>query len=127
MSYVPKYVLKRMIKQDALKKVEGGVEFTMINLVATIPVDQIPGSPLDILEIKINGEQLSREEMEKIVVEFNEQKVKLPNIMDVGVIPVNSVIKFFLPVEKYNAGDEIKVEIDVPIVNVHVEFTRTIQ
>ena len=55
MSYVPKYVLKRMIPQDGLKSVSGGIDITMHNLIATIPADQIPGDPLDLINVKVNG------------------------------------------------------------------------
>ena len=116
-----------MIKQDALKAVEGGGELKLINMVTNIPADQIPGDPLDIIEIKINGEKLSKEEMEKIEVRFDDQKIMMSNLQEAGTIPVNTEVKFFLPGNKFKAGDELTIEIDVPMVSVHMEFTRTVQ
>ena len=42
MSYVPKYVLKRMIPNDAVKLVGDSVEVTLINLIMEIPASEIP-------------------------------------------------------------------------------------
>ncbi|MFX0099117.1 MAG: hypothetical protein ACFFCS_06005 [Candidatus Hodarchaeota archaeon] len=126
MSYIPKYVLKRMIPQDAMKKVEGGGTLTMINMVATIPADQIPGSPLDIIEVKINGEEISKEDMAKVEVRIEGNTTMLPDIKELGTIPVNTTVTFFLPTDKFNVGEEVTVEVDVPIVSVHLEVTRTV-
>lgn len=126
MSYVPKYVLKRMIPKDAMKLVEGGIELTIINLVASIPADQIPGSPLDVLEIKINGDLLPKDAMEKIEIKMDDEKFMLPDLRDAGTIPVNTTVIFFLPTTDYNVGDEITLEVNVPIVSVNIEVTRTL-
>ena len=127
MSYVPKYVLKRMVPQDAAKAVEGGIQLTILNLITTIPADQIPGDPLDIIEIKLNGEQLTKEEMEKITVTLDDKTIKFGNLQDAGSVPVNTKMIFFLPTDKLKAGDAVKAEIDIQMVNVHIEVERTIQ
>ncbi|MHA1682734.1 MAG: hypothetical protein ACTSUE_17475 [Promethearchaeota archaeon] len=126
MSYVPKYVMKRMVLQDAMKKVEGGGQLSLLNLVATIPADQIPGSPLDIMEIKINGEVLSKDEMKKIEITLDDKKIMFEDLRDAGTIPVNTKIIFFLPGDKFVVGEDVTVEVDIPIVSVHIEVTRTV-
>lgn len=115
-----------MIPQDAMKKVEGGGLLKMINMVATIPADQIPGSPLDIIEVKINGEELSKDDMEKIEVRMDDKKIMLSDIKEVGTIPVNTEVEFFFPTDKFTVGEEVTVEVDIPIVSVHLEVTRTV-
>ena len=127
MSYVPKYVLKRMIAQDGLKAVEGGVDIAMHNIIATIPADQIPGDPLDLIKIKLNGSELSKEEKSQILVKFEDKSFKLGQIRDAGTIPVNTMITFHFPTTTVKAGEEVTVDIDIPEVNVSMSFTRTVQ
>ncbi|MHA1793244.1 MAG: hypothetical protein ACTSVI_11405 [Promethearchaeota archaeon] len=126
MGYVPKYVLKRMVPQDAIKKVDGGLELSVINMIATIPVDQIPGDPIDLIEIKFNGEALSSDVMKKIELRFDDETYLLPNLVDAGTIPVNKTVVFYFPIEDYKVGDEITIEINIPIVSASVEFTRSV-
>ena len=126
MSYVPKYILKRMIPQDALKKVEGGVELKMINMVTTIPVGEAPGDPVDLLEIKVNGELLTREQMLSIKVQWEDNNYTMENIRDAGTIPVNVELKFFLPYEAVEVGQNAKIEIAVPQFSVAFDFERTV-
>ena len=126
MSYVPKYILKRMIPQDALRKVEGGVELKMINMVTTIPIGEAPGDPVDLLEIKVNGEPLTREQMLSITVQWEDNNYTMENIRDAGTIPVNVELKFFLPYENVEVGQEVKIEIAVPQFSVAFDFERTL-
>ena len=127
MSYVPKYILKRMVPEDALKKVKGGVELKLINMVTTIPVGQAPGDIVDLLEIKVNGQALSRDLMNKIEVSWEGNKYTLANIRDAGVVPVNVEAKFFVPVTDVKVGENVKIEINVPQFSVNIEFERVLK
>ncbi len=125
MSYVPKYVLKRLFPEDAFKEVAGGVELLLKNILTTIPVDQIPGNPLDLIDIKINGVALTTDEKAKISIDFEGNKFMLGNIQTAGPIPVGAELKFFFP-SSMKKGDAAKLEITVDLVNVHIEVERTI-
>ncbi|MEX2684372.1 MAG: hypothetical protein Q6373_022565 [Candidatus Sigynarchaeota archaeon] len=127
MSYVPKYILKRMIPEDALKKVGDNVELRMINLVTTIPVSQAPGDIVDLLEVKVNGEALSRDVKKKIGIKWGDKNYTLDTIRDAGDVPVNADITFSLPYPGVTVGQEAKIEISVPQFNVNIEFSRVVK
>lgn len=126
MSYVPKYILKRMIPEDGLKKVEGGVQLTMVNMITTIPVGEAPGEIADLLEIKVNDEPLTREQITGIEVSWEDNKYTMENIRDAGTIPVNVELKFFVPYPDVEVGQEVKIEIAVPQFSVAFDFVRTV-
>jgi hypothetical protein len=117
-----------MIPADSMKKVEGGVEMTVLNLITTIPADQIPGDPIDIIDIKVNGKELSAEEKKNIKITLDgDKEIQFSNLRDAGSVPVNTKMVFFLPSDDINAGDEVTVEINVEMVAVNIEVTRTVQ
>ncbi len=126
MSYVPKYVLKRMVAQDGLKKVEGGVQLTLVNVIMPIPLDQVPGEVLDFLTLKVNGKELTKDEMAKVQIDWEEKKYTFMNLKDALTIPVGAQVKFFLPTTDVQVGQEMKLEILIPAVNVNIEFSRTV-
>ncbi len=126
MSYVPKYILKRMIPEDALKKVGNNVELKMINLITTIPISQAPGDIVDLLEVKVNGTDLTRDEKLKMGIKWGDKNFTLANIRDAGDIPVNAELVFSVPYANAVVGQEAKIEISVPQFSVTIEFTRVV-
>jgi len=115
-----------MIPEDALKKVGENVELHMINLVTTIPVSQAPGDIVDLLEVKVNGEALSRDAKKKIGIKWGDKSYTLDNIRDAGDVPVNADLVFSVPYPGAVVGQEAKVEISVPQFNVTIEFSRVV-
>ncbi|MHA1732746.1 MAG: hypothetical protein ACTSU5_12445 [Promethearchaeota archaeon] len=126
MSYIPKYIMKRLVPPDAMKKVEGGVELTLINVIQPIPADQIPGDPLDFLEVKVNGETLTRDELEQIKVMWEDNEYMLGSIADAGTIPIGATIKFFFPTDKVAKGDEATVEVIIAELGMNLKIERTV-
>ncbi len=126
MSYVPKYVLKRMVAQDGLKKVEGGVQLLLVNVIMPIPLDQVPGEVLDFLTLKVNGKELSKDEMSKVQINWEDKEYTFMNIKDALTIPVGAQVKFFLPTTEVTVGQNVKIEILIPAVNVNIEFERVV-
>jgi hypothetical protein len=47
MSYIPKYILKRMLPADCVKSIEDGIEITFLNVLSPITIEQIPNNVLD--------------------------------------------------------------------------------
>jgi hypothetical protein len=115
-----------MIPLDALKKVEGGVELKMINMVTTIPIGEAPGDPVDLLEIKVNDVQLTREQMLGITIEWEDNKYTMENLRDAGTIPVNVELKFTVPYPDVEVGQNAKIEISVPQFSVAFDFERIV-
>jgi hypothetical protein len=127
MGYVPKYILKRLIPKDAVKKVEGGVEVTAINVITPIPSSQIPGDPLDIVDIKINGVEMTKPEKESVKMRINDTDLTLAKLREFGDIPVGAKMVFTFPTTKFKVGDEVTIDLAIPLVNVAINFTRTIE
>ncbi|HMF32972.1 MAG TPA: hypothetical protein VKK79_16230 [Candidatus Lokiarchaeia archaeon] len=126
MSYIPKYIIKRLVAEDGLKKVEGGVELTLTNVIQPLPADQIPGNPLDFLHIKINDNEMSREDMEKVKINWEDREFTFESLRDAGTIPIGAQIKFTLPTEEFDIGQEVTIDINIPDLNVNINFARKI-
>ena len=115
-----------MVAQDGLKKVEGGVQLTLVNVIMPIPLDQVPGEVLDFLTLKVNGKELTKDEMSKVQIDWEEKKYTFMNLKDALTIPVGAQVKFFLPTTDVQVGQAMKLEILIPAVNVNIEFERTV-
>lgn len=115
-----------MIPEDALKKVGKTVELKMINLITTIPISQAPGDIVDLLEVKVNGTPLARDDKLKIGIKWGDKSFTLANIRDAGDIPVNAELVFSVPYPAAVVGQEAKVEISVPQFSVTIDFTRVV-
>jgi hypothetical protein len=126
MSYIPKYVVKRLVPEDGIKKTDDGISISVVNVVSAIPADQIPGNPIEFIDIKVNGTALTNEEKENVSIKIDDQTLTLPNLRDAGTIPIGATVEFSFPTDAYQVGEEITIDFEVPIVNVVVNFTRTI-
>jgi hypothetical protein len=126
MSYIPKYVMKRMVAENALKQVPGGVELTIVNQVATLPVDAIPGNPATFFTVNLNGKQLPPADMARIVITVNGKAYPLPKIQEATEIQTGAILKFSFPLKGAKAGEELKIELHVPEINANVEIVRKI-
>ena len=127
MSYIPKYIVKRLVPEDAIKKTEDGISISIVNIVSAIPAGQIPGDPVEFINIKVNGTELTAEEKQNVALVIDDVPYTLPTLRDAGDIPIGAKCTFSFPTAQYNVGEEITIDFEVPIVNVVVNFTRTIQ
>ena len=127
MSYVPKYILKRLVPKDAVTKVENGVKVKAINVISPIPLSQLPGNPLDEIDLALDGKEMSREEKAKVTVEVNGDTYPLENLRDAGDVAIGAEMIFFFETDAYNSGDEVTAKLSIPIANTELEFTRKIQ
>lgn len=132
MSYIPKYILKRMIPQDAMKAAEGGVEITLTNVISPLSVDEIPAGidPLEYLEVKMDGEEISAEELKGLKLTFEDTTIGIDNIEDAlgKTIPVGGQLKIFFPTDKISAGEEHEVEVTIKTDNpINIKVSRTVQ
>ncbi|GAB4319906.1 MAG: hypothetical protein Kow0069_23590 [Promethearchaeota archaeon] len=132
MSYIPKYILKRMVPADAVKAVEGGVEITFVNVISPLTVDEIPGDPLDYLEVKLDGDPIPREQLAKIEIRVPDQDLNLTmaNMQDaVGkTLPVGGKLVIFFPTDQIKAGETHEVEVTIKSDNpINVKIERVVQ
>ncbi len=128
MGYVPKYIQKRMFPADALKKVGDAVEMKIVNVITPLSADIAPtGNVLDYLHVKVNGRELSQEEMKKVVVSANGISAAMGEFQKLGVIAVGTEAIFAFTSEetkKAKSGDSFTVEILVPEVGVNINIER---
>jgi hypothetical protein len=99
MSYIPKYILKRMIPADAVKAVAGGAELSIVNVISPISVDEVPENVLDYLEIKLDGKALAKAEMAKIKLTIGTKTYNMQNAKEFQgqTVAVGAAIKIFAP------------------------------
>lgn len=108
MSYIPKYILKRMFSKDAVKKVEGGVTITLTNVISPLSVDEVPEDVENYIELSVDGKKLDDEKKKqfKIILEDGTE-YNIDNAQEFAgkVIPVGSKVSVFAPLN-VNAGEE---------------------
>jgi hypothetical protein len=134
MSYVPKYVLKRLIPADAVKLEKNVLKVKVVNILMPLPLSEIPGNFLDILEVKLDGEiVLNRTKPElfsKASIIHNDQTYPLKDIKNIngGVMPVGDIFYIVFPnFRNFKVGDTHKIEFNINIASgVSIEFERTI-
>ncbi|MHA1733766.1 MAG: hypothetical protein ACTSU5_17605 [Promethearchaeota archaeon] len=134
MSYIPKYILKRMVPMDAVKAEEGGVVITFINVISPLTIDDIPEdiNPLDYLEVKVDGEDIPKEDLAKLKIEAPDEGISLTmdNFKDAlgKTLPVGGKLFIHFPTDKLKAGETHDVEINIKTDNpISIKLTRTVQ
>jgi hypothetical protein len=55
MTAFPKYIIKRLIPEDAVKLVNDEIHVTIVNVLATIPFDKVPADFVTSAVIKVDG------------------------------------------------------------------------
>lgn len=130
MSYIPKYVQKRMIPKDAIKKVGDHMTLTIINVITPLSASIAPtGQILDYLQVKVQGDQLTKEQLAAVEFETNGQKFTMGKFADAGIIAVGQTVTFHFKSSKTDAlksGDMAHVEILVPEVNVNINIEQAV-
>ena len=134
MTYVPKYVLKRLIPPDSVK-LEGAVlKVKVVNILMPLPLSEIPGNFLDILSVKLDGEVVLNRTMpdlyNKASIIHNNTTYALKDIKTIngGVMPVGDEFTIVFPnFRNFKVGETHKIEFNIDIASgVSIEFERTI-
>ena len=120
-------MLKRLVPNDAAKIVPNGVEISVINVITPLPVSEIPQDPVTFLTIELGGVALTTEEKQSIMVTVDNESLPLARLREYSTIAVGAKMVFNFPTTKFKVGDEISVRIQVPLVNVDLSFSRTLQ
>ncbi len=122
MSYIPKYILKRMVPEDAVKNTAKGWEIEVTNVISPLTVDQIPDNVMDLFSFKVDGKDMDKNKMS---LRYEDKVVSMKNPKDaLGVtIPVGGKIYIVAEDAPLPAGMhsfEINIQIDNPI-NISIE------
>ena len=74
MSYIPKYILKRMFPKDCVKKVEGGVKINMVNVISPLSIDDgIPDNAEEHIDVMIDGEIIGPEKKKEMTISVDDK------------------------------------------------------
>ena len=117
MSYIPKYILKRMFPEDSFKKVENGIEVSLVNVISPLSVDEVPDDVVNYIDAVIDGTPISNEDKEKVTITTGGNTYTLTNAKEFAgvVIPVGEAVKIFIPCDleegsEHEIGITIKTE-----------------
>ena len=99
MSFIPKYIIRRLFPKDCVKLVEGGVEITFINILSPMKIEEVPDDFFAQYTITIDGESVPKDMMEQVKITINEKVYTKDNVNDLAgeIVPVGGVIKIFAP------------------------------
>lgn len=136
MSYVPKYIIKRLIPMDGVKldAATNTLSIKLVNVLSPLPLADIPGDFLDLLDVKIDGKEIvNRSHPElypELKLKWKDQVVPMKDIKSLagGTLPVGDELMIMLPNKMgFKVGEKHTVlftlKLDSPI---QVEFERTI-
>ncbi|MFX0100442.1 MAG: hypothetical protein ACFFCS_12790 [Candidatus Hodarchaeota archaeon] len=136
MSYVPKYVLKRMVANDAVKLVGDNIEITIINLIMDIPTSEIPnyvGNLLEKMDMTVDGEVVCGIDFPDVAAKarlwVDDKEYTFDNLVDSGVIPTNAKMKFVVPnVKGLKVGETHKfgINLKIPEMPINTEIEREV-
>lgn len=130
MSYIPKYILKRMFPKDCVKKVEGGVKINMVNVISPLSIDDgIPDNAEEHIDVMIDGEIIGPEKKKEMTISVDDKTYSVDKAKEFEgvVIPVGGQVEVFLPVD-LSAGDKHQFDITIQTDNpFHIKVDRKVQ
>ncbi len=112
MTALPKYMVKRLIAENGVALVQGNIHITITNILATIPLDKVPGDLARMATIKVDGEAIMSPDKQdmldkiKIIVKGKEYPVTAIKEIDGGEFPTGEAITFVIPNVKGLAAGE---------------------
>jgi hypothetical protein len=129
MSFIPKYILKRMFPDGCAKNITGGVEITMVNVISPLGIDDgVPESAENHIDVLIDGKPLGPDLKKKITltVEGKTYMISKAKEFQGVIIPVGGMVKVFLPIalEKGKEHDfDITIKTDNPF---HIKVAKVV-
>ena len=129
MSYVPKYIIKRMIRKNALKKVEGGLEFTFTNIISPIEISIVPDNFLDYIKPTMDRKPISKDIINNSEVTVGDETFYIKDAQKyIGrIIPVGAELLIKVPGLEVEQGKECEFEFVVEETSLNFKVKRTIQ
>jgi len=114
---------------DCLKKVEDGIELTMVNVISPIAAKDLPENVSDFISVKVDGNPIPSEVIQGLVVTANGTKYDTSNLKDLNgqVLPVGSSLTFFVPYEGVEAGEEHELDLDIKETKFQFSLSRVVQ
>ncbi len=127
MSYIPKYILKRMVPDNAVKVVANNIEITIVNVISPLTIEDIPEGDLSqYVDIALDGKwyegAAKQDFVNKIELRYEDKAVTLKNVRQFSglTLPVGGQIKLVAPnTGGWKAGEThsvtVKINLDNPV------------
>ncbi|MFX0098838.1 MAG: hypothetical protein ACFFCS_04595 [Candidatus Hodarchaeota archaeon] len=125
MSYIPKYILKRMIPKDAVSNTDYGWVVKLTNVISPLSVDEIPDNVASLFTISVDDNEL---DVNNLALAYEDKEVTMENpSAALGVtVPVGGVIEIRYKGDKLSAGKHsFKLEIQASG-GMGIEFEREV-
>ena len=118
-----------MFPLDCVKRVEGGIELTMVNVISPIAAKELPDDVSEFISTKIDGNEIPSEVFRGLVVTINGNKYDSSNLKELNgqVLPVGGTMTFFIPYEGIEAGEEHELALDIKETKFQFTFSRVVQ
>lgn len=127
MSYIPNFVIKKMIPKDSIKVTDTGFDATIINVISKLTIDQIPDDLLNYFDLKIDDQEIDEDVKKGITISDGEgMVVSLENLQDALGITIEVNAKLTISVQyKINKGKNYKFNVLIKSKEpISVEFER---
>ncbi|MEX2682869.1 MAG: hypothetical protein Q6373_014860 [Candidatus Sigynarchaeota archaeon] len=92
MSAIPKYILRRMIPEDAVKNTDYGWSMSITNLISPLSITEAPENVNDLFKITVDERVIDNESF-SVVYNGREATVKDPKAAIGVTVPVGGVIE----------------------------------
>ena len=129
MSYIPKYILKRMLPKTCLSLDGDMIKIEMVNVISPISVDEVPDDVLNYLAVKVNDTEVA--DLSGLVLIWGDKEFTLSNIKElVGVtLPVGDKLTIKIPNSVgLKSGDKPTVEVTIKTDNpMNIKVDRVVQ
>ena len=129
MSYIPKYILKRMLPKDCLVGTDDGVKINLLNVISPISIDEIPDNVIDYIDVMVDGESVGQDILKGLKITFEDLTVGIDNIADAlgKTVPVGGSLVIAVP-KKLEKGKEYEIEVIIKADNpIYIKVKRTVQ
>ena len=134
MSYIPKYIIKQLIPEDAVKINGELLKIKMVNVISPISIDEVPDDVLNYLEVKVDDEVVldaSKTDMAAgMKLLWQDQEFTLDNIKEAQgqTLPVGGELTVVLPNPGLEIGSTHKFAVTIKTDNpINVEFEREVK
>nr|MDO8083477.1 hypothetical protein [Candidatus Sigynarchaeum springense] len=126
MSAIPKYILKRMIPEDAVKNTDFGWSIAITNLISPLSITEAPENVNDLFRITVDERVVDNESF-SVVYNGREATVKDPKAAIGVTVPVGGVIELRCKGGNLAPGTHVfKIEI-LARKDLVVEFDRVVK
>ncbi len=125
MSAIPKYILKRMIPEDAVKNTDFGWSIAITNVISPLSITEAPENATDLFKITVDGCLIDNDRF-SVAYGGKEATVKDPKAAVGVTVPVGGVIEVRCKGEKLSPGKhDFKMEI-LARNDMSIEFERVV-